>query len=137
MDDKWINEQLQAIEAAQRKIEQGKDLLLSMTCHLLQDVWDYLDSIRGFDKLTISRLMARIDAQEAEMVKEIHLRDKDFKPRTEPWPYEHEEDEMPLKKKGKKIMKAMRKTYKDPKKAKKAKKVFYASKAAGKIKGVD
>ena len=41
---------------------------------------------------------------------------------------------MPLSKKGTKIMSAMRKTYKDPKKAKN---VFYASKNAGKIKGVE
>lgn len=41
---------------------------------------------------------------------------------------------MPLNTKGKKIMSSMRKTYKDPKKAKN---VFYASKNAGKIKGVE
>ena len=41
---------------------------------------------------------------------------------------------MPLSKKGKKIMGAMQETYKDPKKAKS---VFYASKNAGKIKGVE
>jgi len=41
---------------------------------------------------------------------------------------------MPLSKKGVKIMSSMRKTYKDPKKAKS---VFYASKNAGKIKGVE
>lgn len=41
---------------------------------------------------------------------------------------------MPLTKKGDKIMSSMRKTYKDPKKAKN---VFYASKNAGKIKGVE
>ena len=40
---------------------------------------------------------------------------------------------MPLKKKGKKIMKAMKKTYGK----KEGKKVFYASKNKGKIKGVD
>lgn len=41
---------------------------------------------------------------------------------------------MPLNPKGKKIMSSMQKTYKDPKKAKS---VFYASKNAGKIKGVE
>ena len=41
---------------------------------------------------------------------------------------------MPLTKKGKKIMASMMKTYKNPKKAKE---VFYASRNAGKIKGVD
>ena len=40
---------------------------------------------------------------------------------------------MPLTKKGKKIKKAMSKTYGK----KKGKEVFYASKNAGKIKGVD
>jgi hypothetical protein len=40
---------------------------------------------------------------------------------------------MPMTKKGKKIMKSMEKTYGK----KKAKQVFYASKNAGKIKGVD
>lgn len=40
---------------------------------------------------------------------------------------------MPLTKKGKKIKKAMDKTYG----AKKGEKVFYASRNAGKIKGVD
>ena len=40
---------------------------------------------------------------------------------------------MPLKKKGKKIMKAMKRTYG----AKKGKKVFYASRNKGRIKGVD
>ena len=40
---------------------------------------------------------------------------------------------MPLTKKGKKIMKAMKKEYG----SKKAKQVFYASKNKGKIKGVD
>lgn len=40
---------------------------------------------------------------------------------------------MPLTKKGSKIKKAMAKTYG----AKKGKKVFYASRNAGKIKGVD
>jgi hypothetical protein len=41
---------------------------------------------------------------------------------------------MPLNPKGKKIMGSMRKTYKSEKKAKE---VFYASKNAGKIKGVE
>ena len=41
---------------------------------------------------------------------------------------------MPLTKKGKKIMESMKATYKS---SKKAKRVFYASKNAGKIKGVD
>jgi hypothetical protein len=41
---------------------------------------------------------------------------------------------MPLTKKGTEIMRAMDKTYGD---AKKAKEVFYASKNAGKIKGVE
>lgn len=41
--------------------------------------------------------------------------------------------EMPLKKKGKKIMKAMRKKYG----AKKGKQVFYASRNKGTIRGVD
>ena len=41
---------------------------------------------------------------------------------------------MPLTKKGSKIMSSMKKTYGS---AKKAKSVFYASKNAGKIKGVD
>jgi hypothetical protein len=41
---------------------------------------------------------------------------------------------MPLIKKGKKIKAAMEKTYGSPKKAEQ---VFYASKNAGKIKGVD
>jgi hypothetical protein len=40
---------------------------------------------------------------------------------------------MPLTKKGSKIMKAMKKQYG----AKRAKQVFYASKNAGRIKGVD
>ena len=40
---------------------------------------------------------------------------------------------MPLKKKGKKIMKSMQKEYGK----KKGKKVFYASKNKGRIKGVD
>lgn len=40
---------------------------------------------------------------------------------------------MPLSRKGRKIMAAMRKTYG----AAKAKRVFYASKAKGRIKGVD
>lgn len=41
---------------------------------------------------------------------------------------------MPLTKKGKKIMRSMRKTYKSKKKAKQ---VFYASRNAGKIGGVE
>lgn len=41
---------------------------------------------------------------------------------------------MPLTKKGNEIMSSMKKTYKN---MKKAKQVFYASKTAGKIKGVD
>lgn len=41
---------------------------------------------------------------------------------------------MPLNKKGQKIMASMKKTYSSPKKAKS---VFYASKNAGKIKGVE
>jgi len=41
---------------------------------------------------------------------------------------------MPLTKKGKEIMSSMQKTYGTPKKAKQ---VFYASKNAGKIKGVE
>lgn len=41
---------------------------------------------------------------------------------------------MPLTKKGTKILKSMKKTYKS---TKKAKSVFYASKNAGKISGVD
>ncbi len=41
---------------------------------------------------------------------------------------------MPLTKKGEKIMSSMRETYKDPKTAKR---VFYASRNAGKITGVD
>lgn len=39
---------------------------------------------------------------------------------------------MPFTKKGRKIMRAMRKTY-----GKKAERVFYASRNAGRIKGVD
>lgn len=41
---------------------------------------------------------------------------------------------MPLNKKGKKIMRGMKKTYGS---AEKAKQVFYASKNAGKIRGVE
>lgn len=41
---------------------------------------------------------------------------------------------MPLTKKGKDIMKSMKRTYSSDKKAKQ---VFYASRNAGKIKGVD
>jgi hypothetical protein len=41
---------------------------------------------------------------------------------------------VPLTKKGRKIMRAMRSTYKSPAKAKR---VFYASANAGKIKGVE
>ena len=44
---------------------------------------------------------------------------------------------MPLTKKGDKILRAMRKTYKKKGGKKKAEQVFYASRNAGKIKGVD
>ena len=44
---------------------------------------------------------------------------------------------MPLTSKGKKILRAMEKTYKNKGGLRKAKQVFYASRNAGKIKGVD